>query len=118
MPRTTLAATVAMASLSLALASCTPTLTPEQITQIQSGAAAACGFVPTAVQIAGVIPNATVQSGAALVGPIVSAVCSIVTKQSGRLGAGGERVYTTQVSGVTIQFSGHFVASRHSVRRR
>src|SRR3954470_10986622 len=116
MPRTILAAAVAMASLSLV--SCTPTLNPEQIAQIQSGAAAACGFVPTAVQVAEAIPNATVQSGAALVGPIVSAVCSIVTKHGGRLGAGGERTYTTHVNGVTVQFSGHFVASRHSLRRR
>lgn len=109
--RKTLLASIAALSFLAAGCNATTTLTKEQIASIQAITVAACGFLPTAVTIAGVVSgNASVIVPAS---QVASLICNAVTKQSGVLGVGVEKTasVTVKVDGkdVRLDVTGHFV---------
>ncbi len=110
------------AALTLQVATCSAALSPDQIAQIQADAVAACGFLPTAIQIAETIPQTA--AGAIVAQPIANAICALVTGKSARRTVGVQQAYhvTTVVGGqpLHITVSGHFVgnAERSAVLRR
>jgi ABC-type spermidine/putrescine transport system permease subunit II len=85
--------------------------------QIQAAAVAACGFLPTAVQVSSLFPSLNTYTGTAA--PIAEAICSAVVAQvpkaanrhALRMGAaqGAVNVTVTLPNGNTAVVSGYFV---------
>lgn len=87
---------------SLALAGCGTTSNGmPTVNDIVAGVQAACGFLPTATSVANLIVTheASVQTGAQIIGLI----CSAVTKKSAIRGSGGPKVYGVAIKGKFVR---------------
>ena len=102
----------AVAAAGLLLASCT-TVT---LAQIQAATIAACGFLPTAVQLAELIPTPYTTPAADVATIICAAVTAKTAGSRHRLGASAPiTVSVTLPNGTVAQVTGYFVtpAARH-----
>lgn len=112
MRKAIISAAVIVAAISVA--GCENEISAEQLAQIQQATKIACGFVPTAVTVASMFPNAAAPAMAA--GSIAKVICDAVTQQqalgiksqeSSRVGE--TKTVTVTIDGKEVTVKGVFV---------